>query len=165
MPKVKTMLYNEEHPQGRIFDIDGDELAEMEADGWKDNPSLVKGHPNYEGGADDPDDEDEHADKLAAQQQANNMTRPVGLPRRKSASTLVNVDDGDIQAAAPAKRVRKPKTADGKGKATTKAEVKAEDLSGKTENELPPRPGDASSDAKTESELDAKPEVRPMTAD
>ena len=160
MPKVRTMLYNEDYPEGRIFEIDGDELAEMQADGWKDNPSLVKGHPNYKGD----DDDDEHADKLAANEPANNMSRPVGLPRRKSASTLVNVDDGDIAAAKPAGRVRKPKTADGKGKATTKAQVKAEDLSGKTENELPPRPGDAVTDAKTESELDAG-EVAPMKAD
>lgn len=161
MPKVRTMLYNEEHPNGRVFDIDGDELHEMQADGWKDNPALVKGHPNYEG---EDEDEDEHDDKLAPATQANNLTRPVGLPSRKSASTLVNVNDGDIAAATPAKRVRKPKTADGKGKATTKAQVKAEDLSGKTENELPPRPGDAVTDAKTESELDAG-EVAPMKAD
>lgn len=162
MPKTRTMLYNEDFPSGRIFEIDGDELAEMQADGWKDNPALVKGHANYEPDGDD--DDDEHADKLAAETAANNLTRPVGLPRRKSGSTLVSVNEGDIAAASPAKRVRKPKTADGKGKATTKAQVEAEDLSGKTENELPPRPGDAVTDAKTESELDAG-EVAPMKAD
>lgn len=172
MPKVPTFMYSEDHPNGKQFDLDADDVAELEADGWVDNPAKVKGHPNYEGDdadgdgeGDDKDDLDGHGEKLAAQVPANNMSRPVGLPARKTASTLVNVDDGNIQDAKPAGRVRKPKTAKGDGKATTKAEVKAQDLSGKTEEELPPRPGDASSDAKTESELDAKPEVRPMTAD
>lgn len=160
--KVPTFMYSEDHPNGKQFDLDADDVAELEADGWVDNPAKVKGHPNYEG--DDKDDLADHGDKLAAQVPANNMSRPVGLPPRKSGSTLVSVDDGDIQNAKPAGRVRRPKTAKGDGKATTKAEVKAQDLSGKTENELPPRPGDAVTDAKTESELDAG-EVAPMKAD
>jgi len=164
--KVPTFMYSEDYPEGKQFDLDAEGVAELEADGWVDNPAKVKGHPNYDGDgdgkADDGEDDlSEHADKLSDGAPANNLSRPVGLPRRKSASTLVNVDDGDIQNAKPAGRVRKPKTAKGDGKAATKAES----VSGKTEEELPPRPGDASSDAKAESEADAAGEVRPMTAD
>ena len=156
MPKVPTFMYSEDHPNGKQFDLDADDVAELEADGWVDSPAKLKGGDQYEG-----DDDEDHEELQSAAPHANNLTRPAGLPLGASASTVASVSDDDVNNAPkkPA-RVRKPKTADGKGKAATKAEQ----VSGKKENELPAAPADAAADA-VQLDADGKPIVAPMTAD
>ena len=149
MPKVPTFMYHKDHPNGKQFDLDADDQAELEADGWKDTPAKLKGGDQYEGD----DEDDDHEELQSAAPHANNLTRPAGLPLGASTSTVVSVSDDDVNNAPkkPA-RVRKPKTADGKGKAATKAEQ----VSGKKESELPPAPADANADAIREAEANGQ---------
>lgn len=163
MPKVKTFMYHEEHPNGKQFDLDADDQAELEGDGWVDTPAKLKGGDLYE----EADDED-HEELQSEAPHANNQTRPAGLPLGASSSTVVSVSDDDIDNKPKPARVRKPKTADGKAK----AEPRAKRAKGKEETELPPAPADANADATSETEANAEanangtaPAVAPLKAD
>lgn len=104
MKKVRTYLFNAEHPEGKLFTIDADEQADLEADGWVDSPAKI---------ASSDDGESDTSSEDGNEQQ--NVERPAAVAKKPA-------------VARKPRTPKAPKAPKGEASAPAAADAKPEDV-------------------------------------